>query len=791
MLLGLIQMRTSRFALRMLTIYTVIAGVLLFGLLRPSIANGLSDSASQEENVLVLSSWTAAGYLSEHFLHGFLHEWEMFRARGGVFFEYRDSRRFPGTANDAMFTQVMAAKYKEKKIAAIVVPEPGFTHVAATLRAQLGLSCPIISFETETGVPFVSRIENNHVILFSLQAKETLLLAKRFQPDLQKLFLIAPTNELDLPIRISIIEALKPFLGSTELVVLNTANIDFASALIEKLTPRDAILFVSAPHDEQGGSYAVKQWGSLLRERSKAPVYSLFKEFMPGMSSGQTKGTFVGGQMIDSHLAGQVAAKGTIEIVTGNLPLSKTTRADFSRLILDFNGMTRFGFDLSDLPKEAIVINQPVSFYETYKALVWHVGLGFVLLGVIIMLLVVNIRNREKAQAQLLTMVEKIKSNEERLIQNEKRFQAAVAASENSLYDIELSSGNYILLPSLGPRFFSETTRNVAEFVEHYVHPQDKEVREKAFAEYLAGKTDLYRVEYRIRDDQGGWRWVLSRGMAVRDAEGNAVRMIGSLTDITQLKETNVFLERIVEERTKDLKATLEDLEAFALVIAHDVKSPLRSIDGYGQFIEEDCAGKMEAEGLLYVKNIRRISQDLIALVDKLLEYSVTARGALDIEKIDMDALFGLVFEDLKQQEKARKVTLVIDSELPCVFGDRVLLGEVVAGSMSNAFKFTQPRTEATIQVRCEEKYGEYIFSVRDNGVGFDMQYVHKLFGIFQRLHETNQFAGFGVGLAMIRKIVGLHGGRTWMEGEVDAGATLFFTLPVKKHSESVEITYA
>lgn len=268
-----------------------------------------------------------------------------------------------------------------------------------------------------------------------------------------------------------------------------------------------------------------------------------------------------------------------------------------------------------------------------------------------------------------------------------------------------------------------------------------------------------------------------------RDGEVKEISVFAK--DITQRKlaeqeilKLNRELEQRVIDRTAELQATVSELEAFTYSVSHDLKSPLRAIDGYNRIILEDHGNTIDNEVTEIVGNVRKLCGDMIAMINKLLQYSTTSKLTIYKEAVNMNELFRMIFHDLQSSYPERKMELAMEKQLPDVMADGILLKQVVYNILSNAVKFTKAREKALVTVGCQTNEEEYIFCIKDNGVGFDMEYSGKLFGIFQRLHSAKEYEGSGIGLATIRKIIQKHDGRTWIEGKVDEGAAVYFTLP-------------
>jgi len=255
----------------------------------------------------------------------------------------------------------------------------------------------------------------------------------------------------------------------------------------------------------------------------------------------------------------------------------------------------------------------------------------------------------------------------------------------------------------------------------------------------------------------------------------NALKEVQAKTD--EIQRLNTELEQRVRERTAQLEMMVKELEAFTYSISDDMRGPLRAIDGFSRVLMEEYPDRLDVEGNRLLNIIRTNARSMGELIDGLLAFSHLGKQPLNQEDINMEELAKSVFEEVQFANKERQVLVEIHA-LPPAFGDRVMIRQILHNMISNAFKFTRPTPNPSIEIGFKEGGNQNTYYIRDNGVGFDMQYIPKLFGVFQRLHNVDEFEGAGVGLALVQRIVLRHGGRSWAEGKVNEGATFFFSLP-------------
>jgi PAS domain S-box-containing protein len=316
------------------------------------------------------------------------------------------------------------------------------------------------------------------------------------------------------------------------------------------------------------------------------------------------------------------------------------------------------------------------------------------------------------------------------------------------------------------------------------LHPEDRERNTEVWLKAV-GYRSFYHTEYRMRRHDGQYRWMAVHGVPVLEAGGSIREWVTTCADIQDRKQAeeeiralNEELEQRVDRRTEELEAANRELEAFAYSVSHDLRAPLRAVDGFSRILLEEYSPALPEKARHYLTVTRKNAVQMGDLIDDLLAFSKLSRHPLSMQQIALRDLVRQALDELHADQEGRRIQITVGDLPPCE-GDPRLLKQVLINLLSNGFKYTRAREIARIEVGALTPAGGYspVYYVRDNGIGFDMRYADKLFGVFQRLHGAQEYPGTGVGLAIVQRIVQRHGGQVWADAAVNQGATFYFVL--------------
>jgi PAS domain S-box-containing protein len=399
-----------------------------------------------------------------------------------------------------------------------------------------------------------------------------------------------------------------------------------------------------------------------------------------------------------------------------------------------------------------------------------------------------DITARKRAEAEILELNAKLEKRvEERtkaLAASQERLRLAAEAADIGFWDWDLASNNVRwdkLMFSIYGMPPSDDGRILYTDWTSHVHPDDVADQEASLLDTVE-KVGRNQREFRIiRDPDHAIRIIRASDAAISGVGGKATHVVGINLDVTETFERLKEIRKLnasLKNRAAELETSVKELDAFSYSVSHDLRAPLRAIDGFSRIVEEDYAPKLDDEGRRLIGVIRGEAQRMGRLIDDLLTFSRLGRQQVESVRIDMETMARKVFEELTAVQPGRVIHLDLHP-IPPAFGTEAMIRQVWINLIGNAVKFTGKRKLSEIEIGVTPgEAGEQVYFVKDNGAGFDMRHADKLFGVFQRLHTNEEFPGTGVGLALVQRIVHRHCGRVWGEGEPDKGAIFHFTIP-------------
>lgn len=380
--------------------------------------------------------------------------------------------------------------------------------------------------------------------------------------------------------------------------------------------------------------------------------------------------------------------------------------------------------------------------------------------------------------------ITKRKLAEEALRESEEKYRELVKYAPAGIYEVDYEKGRFISVNDVICEYTGYTQDELLNTnLYNLLTEESQKLMGERLEKLVAGEKMPQSVEYCIRTKGGEKLWALLNAKYIYEGEKlkGATGIIHNITERKraeeEIRKLNDELEQRVTDRTAQLEDSNKELEAFSYTVSHDLKSPLQHITGFSELLNRRMAESLDEKSKHFLKAITDSTIKMGKLIDDILSFSRMGRTEMLKRKTNLDILVKEILRDFQADERGKNIDWKI-GQLPEVYGDSAMLKQVLVNLISNAFKYTKVRTNAVIEIGSTigEK-GEVCFFVRDNGAGFDMKYVDKLFGLFQRLHRNEEFEGTGIGLANVRRIINRHGGRVWAEGKVGEGATFWFTL--------------
>ena len=598
-------------------------------------------------------------------------------------------------------------------------------------------------------------------VVETIDFKETIEIALKLQPKTKKIFIINDNTTTGKITRLEFEHIIKTYF-KINYEFLNPAEGITLEDLLIKLNnlPDDSIVdYLNFYQDKTGDVFKTEFLMPMISEASKVPVYT---NIATNLGYGA-----VGGKLDAGFYQGEAAGRMAQQVLEG---------ADPDQIPIQTKGMTRYMFDyrelkrwdmpVSKLPPDSIIINKEVSVFEKYfpYSLLLICLMAFEI-GVIIYL-IINIYRRHVVEKDLRTKTEEL----------DKYF----SSSLDLLCIMDINGVFRRLNPEwekiLGYTLSEMQGKNIIDFV--YMDDRKSTID---ILYNLINQKEVLNFVNRFCSKDGSCRWLEWRVFSIDNL------IYGDARDITErklseeeIRKLNYDLAERVYERTSQLEEANKELESFSYSVSHDLRAPLRHIHSYITILNEDIGATLKEENKKHFEIVVESVNRMGNLIDSLLEFSHMSKSELMIKKIDMNGIIKKVIDDLHEDILNRNIVWKI-SNLPEAYGDEMLIRQVWENLISNSIKYTKRNDKTEIEI--SSKIGsldEVIYYIQDNGVGFDMRYAGKLFGVFQRLHSEKEFYGIGIGLANVKRIISRHGGRVWAEGEINKGATFYFSLPNK-----------
>ncbi len=736
--------------------------LLLIGLLHLACSVAAQDRA----RVLILNSYHRGFAWSDAEEAGVLSRLGEAHADMDVPVEYLDAKRFPDADSQMRAVAYLRRKYAGREPELVVALDNPALDLLVRHGDLLFGGIPVV-FAGVSGVGHPQEASRRRItgVAEIQDVKSTLELALRLHPRTREILVVDDTTSSGVSSR-QAVEAIAPSLaGRVRIRFLPPVTFDEAGDLIRGL-PADTVVYIdSFSTDGTGHSLSLAASTKVLTAGVRVPVYA-------GHETRLGHG-IVGGYLLDGRDHGRRAGEIALRVLggedPGEIPVDTTGAV---RPKFDYVQLRRFGLSPASLPADSVVINRAASIFDQYRGLVIGTLLVFTLLVVMLTSLTVAIVQRRRAESALR--------------KSEERLRLALEGTNDGIWDWNILTGDAYF----SARYYTMLGYEPGEFPPTYaswrglVHPDDIG-RAEDLLKIARDSHTVFACEFRLLTRDGRWQWTLGRGKVVEvDAEGRPTRMAGSHVDVTdrrkaeeEIRQLNEDLERRVASRTAQLAAAIQEMEAFSYSVSHDLRAPLRAIDGYSRMLTDDRATLNEPEVQRICSVIRDETHRMARLIDDLLALSRLSRAQLQTSRVDMASLAAEVAGELAPPQTRQRLVIRL-AELPPTNGDPGLLRQVWANLLDNAIKFSSHRDRPVVEVGGRADESELVYYVRDNGAGFDMRYADKLFRVFERLHSAKEFGGTGVGLAIVRRIVDRHDGRVWAEGGVDQGATVWFALP-------------
>ncbi|MEX2588827.1 MAG: ATP-binding protein, partial [Chitinophagales bacterium] len=370
-----------------------------------------------------------------------------------------------------------------------------------------------------------------------------------------------------------------------------------------------------------------------------------------------------------------------------------------------------------------------------------------------------------------------------RLLQANERFEKVTQATNDAIWDWNIKDDTLYWGGGFTKLFgyeVSKITPSLESWTEH-IYPDDRDRVVQSIHEAIEDSEQTNWVaEYSYRKSDGTFAKVIDRGIVIRNVDGKPMRMVGAMTDITEQKNHEkqlLELNESLQNYAKDLERSNEELESFAFITSHDLQEPLRMISSFMDQLKRKYGDQLDEKALQYIHYASDGAKRMKRIILDLLEYSRAAKPIDSLEEVDLNEILS-EFKQLRRKVISEKAASISSVELPTVTTYKAGIAQVFNSLLDNAIKYAEEGKAPQIEINAIEKEAEWEFSIKDNGIGIDSEFFEKIFLIFQRLHNRDQYAGTGIGLSIAKRHVEFLGGKIWLKSELGKGATFYFSIP-------------
>jgi PAS domain S-box-containing protein len=680
------------------------------------------------------------------------------------YFEYLESNRFPGEKQSLYLRDYLRQKYADHRIDVVVANSDASLDFLLKYRDSLFTQTPIVFVAAKhPGAEELAAGTGSTGIININTHRKTLDLALELHPGTEQVFVISGTMQRDKKFEILAREELRSYESRVQITYLTDLKPDELIVRMKNLPRRSIVFYVwQQSQNEHGKILETADIFNLIAPSVSVPIYGMITRHV-GMG-------FIGGYVTTPETIGARAAEIANRIAHGeraqDIPVEKAPTIP----MFDWRELRRWGISEDRLPPGNIIRFKEFTFWEQHKQYILGALAVFVVQTLLIAYLILERARRQRAAQGLR--------------ESEERFSKAFHSSPQPMSIATLEEGRYLDVNDRFLEISGYTREELIGATSLDLNIWDGIAAREEFVGPLKEGKSVRNLETKFRTKNGHLRFLLSSADLI-ELSGRK-RILVASSDITERKRAeeslnrlNAELEQRVANRTAALDAKARELETFAYSVAHDLKAPLRGIEGYSRLLLEDHLERLDGEGRAFLGAIRESTERMNQLIDDLLAYSRIERRAFSAEPIELRPLVETLVEERRTEFEERRISFTMEVNGSVVIADTAGLSQALRNYLDNAIKFTSEAREPRIEVGAEETEKSCRLWVRDNGVGFDMKFHDRIFEIFQRLHPLEDYPGTGVGLAIVRKAIERMGGKVWAESEPGRGAT--FYLEVRK----------